>query len=378
MVQFAGLLRNAVHISTVTGKGPIRQLAEAVQLRLGRGRVGLSEYFEYGAYNPGLSDIQRGQFVGWRSGRMLDRKLNHDCSRELANDKLLTYIILDHMRFPIPRTIATYNREGRRIGDEILFSTKQQVADYMCQLKAPIFVKPVAAGYGRGALGISRYDADRAQLVLLDERRITIEQFLSDFDFPHYRGKLFQECLEPHHDVLSVTGTAATSCARVICVVTPTGPLVHTAFWKIATGKNMTDNFVRGRHGNCLGWIDVESGIVTHAICRMVFAPIAALERLVVRSIRRQDAGYVRIPTSRLGKGLRLGSHSLPRHFFLRGLRLQNWDIAFCRQGPVLVELNTESGFGAPQALCRRGIMDDRLAKALSWAFLASISRRTT
>jgi len=35
------------------------------------------------------------------------------------------------------------------------------------------------------------------------------------------------------------------------------------------------------------------------------------------------------------------------------GLKLQNWDIAFCSQGPVLMELNTEADLGVPQYVGR-------------------------
>ena len=31
------------------------------------------------------------------------------------------------------------------------------------------------------------------------------------------------------------------------------------------------------------------------------------------------------------------------------GLRLQHWDVAFCREGQVLMELNTEADLGVPQ-----------------------------
>ena len=48
------------------------------------------------------------------------------------------------------------------------------------------------------------------------------------------------------------------------------------------------------------------------------------------------------------------------------GLRLQNWDVALCPEGPVLLELNTESELGVPQAISGAGMMDQRLRDILS------------
>ncbi len=42
------------------------------------------------------------------------------------------------------------------------------------------------------------------------------------------------------------------------------------------------------------------------------------------------------------------------------GLRLQSWDVVICQDGPILMELNTEADLGVPQAVTRRGMLDER------------------
>ena len=43
------------------------------------------------------------------------------------------------------------------------------------------------------------------------------------------------------------------------------------------------------------------------------------------------------------------------------GLRIQNWDVALCDRGPVLVELNTEADLEIPQFIGRIPFLNDQL-----------------
>lgn len=49
----------------------------------------------------------------------------------------------------------------------------------------------------------------------------------------------------------------------------------------------------------------------------------------------------------------------------LPGLRLQNWDVAFCKCGPVVVESHKESELGVPQAVMGKGLFDTDLRYVL-------------
>lgn len=347
------LLATAKAVRNLTGKTLGRQLREAIALRLGKQRIGISEYFEYGIWDPKLTAEQRAAFISWRTSAELDRRFNSDHARVLANDKLINYIILDSLGFPFPRPLATYSVSGRRIAKETLLKSRGDVFQYLQTAPYPLFVKPISAGYGRGAAGLAGFDGE--QVRLLDGNRVEFDKFFAPFDFLPFQGMLFQECAESHPAIRELTGSAAICCIRMICIVARCETLVHTAFFKIVTGHNMLDNFSHGDYGNLLAALDTERGVITHAIRHM--GPQDAIDR-------HPDTGK-----SLIGFEIPLWNEAIAlvkeasRHF--PGLGIQNWDVAITPQGPLLIELNTESELAVPQAISHRGLMDARLVEAL-------------
>jgi len=347
------LLSGARTVRRLTGKPVARQLLEALALRLGRQRIGLAEYFDYGLWDPALTAARRREFIGWRTSAELDRRFNADHARVLANDKLINYLILHALGFPLPRPLATFSPARRRIADEVPLGDRADVLRFLAGTAYPIFVKPISTGYGRGAAGLAGFDGARVRL--LDGRSVDFEEFFAPFGFPPFQGMLFQECLSAHPALCTLTGSAAVSCVRMICLVARRETVVHTAFLKLVTGRNMLDNFSRGDHGNLLAAIDTQRGIVTHAIRRM--GPGGALERHPDTDLPL--AGFS-LPDWEASVAL-VGAAA--RHF--PGLGIQNWDVALTPAGPVLVELNTESELAVPQAIRQRGLLDATMRNAL-------------
>lgn len=346
-------LTTAKLVRELTGKTVSQQLFEALSLRLGKQRIGISEYFEYGLWDPALSAHERAEFIGWRTSAELDRRFNNDYSRVLANDKLINYIILNTQGFPIPHPLATYSVNRRRIAGETLLVNLNDVRQYLATTAYPVFVKPIASAYGRGAAGLAGFDGTHVQL--LDGTSVEFEKFFAPFDFLPFQGMLFQECSASHPAIRELTGSPAICCIRMICLVTRHETIIHTAFFKVITGRNMLDNFSHGDYGNLLATIDTEHGVITHAIRRM--GPEGAIEK-------HPDTGKTLI-----GFGLPDWNEAVTtvreatRHF--PGLGIQNWDVALTPTGPMLIELNTESELAVPQAIHRRGMMDARLRQAL-------------
>ncbi len=347
------LLATAKAVKALTGKSVSRQLREAIALRFGRQRIGFSEYFDYGLWDPALTAARRREFIGWRTSAELDRRFNTDHARVLANDKLINYLILHAQGLPIPRPLATFSPSRRRIADEIPLGDRADVLRFLSETAYPVFVKPVSAGYGRGAAALAGFDGARVRL--LDGRSVEFDKFFASFAFPPFQGMLFQECVAAHPAIRELTGSPAICCIRMICLVARGQTLVHTAFLKVVVGRNMLDNFSRGDYGNLLAALDTERGVITHAIRRM--GPGGAVERHP--DTHRPLPGFA-LPDWEAAVAL---TKEATRHF--PGLGIQNWDVALTPAGPVLIELNTESELAVPQAIGHRGILDDRMRATL-------------
>ncbi len=346
-------LATAKLVRELTGKPISRQLFEALPLRLGKQRIGISEYFEYGIWDPALTENQRKEFIGWRTSAELDRRFNNDYSRVLANNKLINYIILNTQGLPIPRPLATYSVDRRRIAGETLLVNRDDVRQFLATAAYPLFVKPISAGYGRGAAGLAGFDGTHVRL--LDGASVDFETFFKPFDFLPFQGMLFQECAASHPAIRELTGSSAICCIRMICLVTRHETVIHTAFFKIVTGRNMLDNFSHGDYGNLLATIDTDHGVITHAIRRM--GPGGSIEKHP-----DTDVPLTGFELPDWDSSIALVKEAT-RHF--PGLGIQNWDVALTPTGPVLIELNTESELAVPQAIHRRGMMDARLRQAL-------------
>lgn len=331
------------------GKPAGKQICEAIRLRLATPPIGISEYFEYGIYRQSITPPMVREFIGWRQSLALDKLLNYDYSRVLANDKLLNYLILRAAGHPMPESIATYSPTGRRISDEPVMRTVEEVRDFLEGDCYPFYVKPIAAGYGRGVRGVRGKEGN--SLRLLDDSLIAVEEFLKPFTFTPFRGMLFQKPLVAHPAISELTGSPSVCCVRFICFVTPSGPVIHTAFWKITVGRNMLDNFTHGLFGNCLATIDIEQGTVVRVIRKI--GPGGETDRHPTTG--RPLIGFSLPDWNKAMALVCSATKDFP------GLRLQNWDVAFCPEGPVLLELNTESELAIPQAISGRGFMDDRL-----------------
>jgi hypothetical protein len=354
MSRIAKLLTYASLAKRQSGKSRLRQFLELVRLTRGRWRLGVQEYYEFELFDGArFSATQQHNCVGWRASMAIDRRLNHDYWRATANDKVLNYALLLQYGFPIPVTLATFSPAQRRVGPEKALANVGELENFLTQQAPfPLFVKPIHGTYGRGTYLLEAYDAAAQRFRGAHGTEVALAELLSVCQTPQFGGMLFQRPLVPQPEVLQWAG-ASTSCVRVIVALTSQGPKVHMAFWKIARAHNITDNFHMGATGNLLAWIDKDSGRVTRVV--------TGLWPNGQDVSRHPDTGQ-----ELLGKTLpdwpRAMAMCLSASHCFPGLRLQHWDVAFCREGPVLMELNTEADLGVPQALGRTPFVDATIA----------------
>ena len=331
-----------------------RQFGQAVYLRWSRCRLDPWEYYFFQIYLDRYPMNEKQRFVGWRREIALDRAANPGAAREAANDKLLFHALLTEQRAPVPKLLAVYSASANDITGAVTLRDRFEVTEYL-QHKAdvPLFIKPVRGTQGRDVHAIGEPARGANDLRLLTGERVDIRSFASRLDPAERGGWLFQELLYSDPSIRSLCGERLTS-VRIIVVVTPDGPEILSAVWRIPTGTNITDNFDVGRTGNITAGIKLDSG-------------------RVMRSV--QGAGWRNIPVTRHpDTGAVLEGYQLPGWNEIRTLcldlpglfpelRLQHWDIALTDRGPVVLEVNVSGGMRTHQIVRQRGIFCQRLAR---------------
>ena len=357
MSKISKLIGYASKVKAQTGKSIPSQLMEIKRLHRSGLRLGIEEYYELEIFNDQLyEDRRKADCVGWRASAAMDAHLNHSYWRAIANDKLLNYALLQHYGFPIPDTIAIFSPEGRHIGGEVRLRTESELATFITHsLQYPVFVKPISGSYGRGTHLFTAFDPSTASLIDSRGERTHLSDFITSCTNPYYHGMLFQKCLQPHSEVRAMTGDT-TSCVRVIVVNVENQPRVHMTFWKIARARNITDNFCMGETGNLLACINKANGKIENVI--------SGLWPTGSKIPQHPDTGQ-QLEGRTLPDWAEAMKICLSAAIHFPGLRLQNWDVALCEQGPVLMELNTESDLAIPQYLSRTPFIDDSIRTLL-------------
>jgi hypothetical protein len=351
----------SARVRAETGKSAPAQLAEIVRLRLGRGALGLSEYYELHAYSAPDARAQD-SFVGWRKSLRLQSALSSPGWDVTSIDKLVFCSLCEAWGLPSPALRAIFTPDGRRHGNRIpTLATLDDVRAFLAASAhlLPLFVKPVHALTGLGGAGIAAYDAARDRVTLINGKEATLEETIR----PHAHNdrywpsaSLFQDLLRPHPEIATRCGPRLCT-ARIAVLIEKDGPTVLHALFRVATGDNMVDNLRYGVLGNSCGPVEVATGRVL-----------------------RQDVwvdGREKTVTHHPDTGAPISDFLLPdweaglalckrAALCFGGFRLQGWDLAFTDRGPMLVELNSPFDILGSQAILREGIRDVRVDRVLA------------
>lgn len=337
--------------------GLLRQLRESAYLRFSESRLDPWEYYFFQVYLDSYPMEEKKRFAGWRREVNIDRIVNTGPARDLANDKLLFHQFMGEQGAPLPKMRAVF-ATGNPVcpGAAQLESPDHVVRHLQNPANMPVFVKPVRGTRGRNAWAILGPSGDRRDLVMSGGSRVALRDFVSGLDDGGKGGFMFQELLRTHDAVGRVCGDRLTS-VRSIVVVTPDGPEILSAVWRIPTGANATDNFDVGRTRNIVAGIDLETGRARR------FVQGDHWRNIDVDA--HPDTG-VEFGAFELPHWRRITDLCLTYASVFAGLRLQHWDIALTDRGPVILELNVAAGMRTHQIVTRRGIVGERLQQLVS------------
>ena len=294
--------------------------------RSGPGKLTPQEYFYYRLWDAAQEEADKRRFVGKIAQHPMHVAAGTREWFAASADKILFQSIMDGAGLRTPELIAA-TQAGRYLPNAPVITDPATLADKLRDTALyPLFAKQVAGKYSLSVLSADGFDRDTDDVLLLDGTRQKITDVASSL--VGGSGFLVQRRLSPAPDLAARFGPRLWS-ARLLVLVTPSGPVIHRAVGKIATGTNPADNY--WRPGNRLGAIDLASGQIT----RVVHGAGADL----VIDAPHPDTGTPIVGTTIPGWQHLTDMVRTASQVFA-GIRTQSWDVALTADGPVLLELN--------------------------------------
>jgi len=175
----------------------------------------------------------------------------------VAADKLLFQTLIAGARLPVPPLLAVTQTQ-RRAGEACGLVGRREIVRFLRDPEIyPVFaLSPVNTALS--IVSADRNDSSTDEVLLLGSERKTVENLAADLDGG--AGYVIQLRLDGDARLAGLFGPRLWS-VRALVLVGPSGPVIHRAVAKIATGNNPADNF--WRQGNMLGAIELETGLIS-------------------------------------------------------------------------------------------------------------------
>ncbi|SEL11107.1 Sugar-transfer associated ATP-grasp [Roseovarius nanhaiticus] len=368
---------------------PFAKLVEAAarEQKIGAGRifreiVGLTarkagltadEYFAYRVYRADLSRTEKREFVGARGSFELNRKLSPPGltqMRGFLGDKFGFPALLQQTGLPTTEIQAAFTTD-RFIGSLPALKNATDIVSFLSETaKFPLFGKPVKGAQALGTIRIDAVDAASDIAKLHDGRVVAISALSEEIvrDFPD--GYLFQSVVE-QHPVLTETAGEILATMRMVTVIEDTAPTLLYALWKMPSPKAMSDNF--WQDGSMLSWLNVVTGQVE----RCVTGGGSDQKEISIHPVSGKDLLQMRMPHWAEATDLVKKAHAL---FPVNGCL--GWDVAIGKDGPLIVECNTNPGHDFYQIGTGRGALNPEMQAVFSRviarnkAMIASLTKR--
>jgi hypothetical protein len=340
-VDFLSNLQAAVR----TGRRMTSILREVVALRRCPGKLTPNEYFYYRLWETHLTKEAKQRFVGKQAQHLMHIACNDTGWYAAAADKLLFHTLMTGTSLPTPQLLAI-TKPGRLVSGVPVLSGEAGIAAFLRDRgHYPLFAKPIDGKYSLSVISADDYDT-AADCVVLQGGEPIGPAALATAMTCREAGYVIQRRLAQHPKLVRLFGPRLWSM-RVIVLVASTGPLIHRAVAKIATGQNPADNF--WRNGNMLGAIDLATG----RIARVVQGTSAEMVIDGVHPDTGRPITGTPIPDWESLKALVTKAARL-----LPGIRTQSWDVALTDAGPVPLEVNFGGDLNLTQLASGAGVLD--------------------
>ena len=336
----------SLHAAMAAGRRMTSILADVVSLRRGAGRLAPAEFFYYRLWEPGLTREARRQFVGKQAQHPMHIACNNTGWYATAADKLLFQTLMTGAGFPRPELLAV-TAPGRQVPGGRVLRDQAEIAGFLRDpSNYPLFAKPIDGKYSISVVSADGFDVAANGVVLQGGDLVTALDLAVTLA-SREAGYLLQRRMKAHPRLATLFGPPLWS-VRVLVLLTATGPIIHRAVAKIATGRNPADNF--WRRGNMIGAIDLTTGQITRVVrgtgANMTVNPL------------HPDTGRAIIGTV-IPEWDRLAALAKEASRLLPAIRTQSWDIAVTDEGPIPLEVNFGGDLNLAQLASGAGVLDE-------------------
>lgn len=352
------LLDRSREAKRLTGKKIVTQIREILRLRKGSGRLGVSEYFDYGLFDDEKNDEKSRQaFVGWNGETNINDHFNKSEWAALSLDKIVFYTFLEGAGIPYPKVDALYSINNRFMRGIETLTSAGSLADYLrTKANYPLFTKPSHGNFGRGSFFLSGYDPQNDHVVFNDGSTEAVSSFTESLETKLSGGYIFQQVFNPPSALVDICGPRS-STVRVVVVIDKEGAKLLSAVWKIPTGNNVIDNFQHGRTGNLVSSVNVQTGEIKRIIGQ-------GADGEFIEVTEHPNTGKPLLPLT-LPDWPQIETLCFQSARVLPGIRLLHFDIALSENGPLLLEINYRGNIDLHQHASGKGFLSDQLISAM-------------
>ncbi len=344
----SALNQNGDAIRHANGKTRTQQFFEMAALNFGKGCVSPDEYYDFKLYETRSfgDSVSRRKFFGKAMERRLARAFDSAGWSAIANDKLITYALLQSWGFPIPKVIGVVHR-FRKYGEVPTCWGLESMPAFFASLgDSPFVIKPITGMYSRDVIAVEKVDEPAKRFNTSDGNTLSFSEFAQIAEVHGEDGMVIQQLIRPNAKLADI-GIQRISSVRMIVLVSDAGPQLFRAVWKIACGDNIADNY--WRPGNMMAHLDVATG----RVLRVVSGRGRNMKEIAEHPSTKHSFKDFQLPDWDAAVTMCLtAAASLP------GLRMQAWDVALTDQGPALLEVNIIGGLDLPQLALGEGIYE--------------------
>jgi len=332
-----------------SGRGAVAVGLEFWRLATGRGKLSLTEYFEYGAFAPDLSDENRKRFISDSRHWPITNVCCDMAWLAVTEDKWLSARYLESEGIRTPNTLAVIDHSPRSFGKDRKLDSPDELLAFLKQQNFPLYGKPIRGIGSFGAFVITGLDGDMVQFRSMEAMSVSdlFVHYIADMPY------LLQDFIQNHAFIAQFTDTVAT--LRMVNLVTKQGVKTPFVALKLPSRDNIADNF--WRPGNMICDVDPLTG--------------------TIKRVRTGRGTTLELHETYPGTDLPLLGETLPYWSEIlemnrettalhAPLRYQSQDIAITNEGPMVVEVNTGGGFDLPQLASGRGFLTDEVLEFIA------------